>query len=173
MNSDFQAHENSMAEWLAFRGKEMTPRLVAEMLVHSNPRSRLDAMRSGMATQAQMQVLIGDDSPEVRAEALGNLKQPTPSQIAAALLDKSAIVRSAALLFPHLLSEAQAVAAFEDAKTRYEAIRTGKLPQALLDLAMADASPAVREAAEAAGGKKSLSGAFKNAIYRARCIVGI
>ena len=173
MNQDLLAHEKSMAEWQAFRSQEKTPALVAEMLAHSNPRSRLDAIRSGLATQAQIQALIADADTAIRAEALSHLKNPTPGQIATALADRSAIVRSSALLFPHLLSEAQAVAAFNDAQTRYEAIRTGKLPQALLDLAMADASQAVREAAEEAGGKKSLSGAFKNAIYRARCIARI
>lgn len=171
MNPIYAAHEKSLAEWEAFRGRAMTPGLVAEMLAHSNPRSQLDALHSGMVTQAQAQALLGHPDTQVRAEALVYLNAPTPGQIADALADKSAVVRQMAL--SKGVSEAQAVVAYQDPQTRYEAIRTGKLPQALLDLAMADASPAVREAAEAAGGKKSLSGAFKNAIYRARCIVGI
>ena len=38
---------------------------------------------------------------------------------------------------------------------------------------MADDSIFVRETAAAAGGKKSLRGSLKNAIYRTRSIVGI
>ena len=59
-----------MAEWQAFRSQEKTPALVAEMLAHSNPRSRLDAIRSGLATQAQIQALIADADTAIRAKDL-------------------------------------------------------------------------------------------------------
>lgn len=170
MTDHYVEHEKSMAEWAAFRNQVTTPKLVAEMLVHRNAGPRLDALRSGMATQVQIQALISDDVPEVRAQALMSLKQPTPAQIAGALADESVKVRSAALSCQ--VTEAQAVAAFEDKQTRYEAIRTGKLPQHLLDIAMSDVSHPVREAAEEAGGKKSLRGTLKNVLYRTRCIVG-
>lgn len=171
MNPIYAAHEKSIAEWEAFRGRAMTPGLVAEMLAHSNPRSQLDALHSGMVTQAQAQALLGHPDTQVRAEALVYLNAPTPGQIADALADKSAVVRQMAL--SKGVSEAQAVVAYQDPQTRYEAIRTGKLPQHILDSAMADDSILVREIAAAAGGKKSLRGTLKNAIYRTRSIVGI
>ena len=162
-----QQHEDSHTEWLAFRKQTMTPQLVAEMLQHSSARARLDALRSGMASQAQIQTLLKDSAQEIRAEALFNFRQRTPEQIAAALADESPVVRRAALSFE--VTQAQAVTAFEDSQTRYEAIRTGKLPQVLLDRAMADSAPDVREAAAVAGGKRNLRGALKNIIYSIRC----
>ena len=87
MNPIYAAHEKSLAEWEAFRGRAMTPGLVAEMLAHSNPRSQLDALHSGMVTQAQAQALLGHPDTQVRAEALVYLNAPTPGQIADALAD--------------------------------------------------------------------------------------
>lgn len=162
-----QRHEDSHTEWLAFREQTMTPQLVQQMLQHSSARARLDALRSGMASQAQIQTLLQDPAPEIRGEALLNFRQCTPAQIATALADESPVVRRAALSFE--VTQAQAAAAFEDSQTRYEAIKTGKLPQALLDRAMVDSAPDVREAAAVAGGKRNLRGALKNIIYSIRC----
>ena len=170
-NMDYlRLYEQSNREWLAFREVELTPDVISKMVVHSNYRSRLDAINSRKATQSQIEFLFNDEDKNVRSAALSNLEKITPLQMEKALSDESYIVRIAALMRDEV-TQAQAEEAFKEYSTRYEALRTGKLPKSLIDLAMADDSFLVRDKAAELGGKRNFRGTLKNIKYRVFCFL--